>query len=132
MTLACDRVQDLASGYVLGALDAADMAAVREHLSTCPNSHPELREMGGVLPYLGGSLAPVEPPRHLRAAVLSAVQAEMSARSAEHAPVPVAARPRRPAYSNGRWGAGASWRISQAKYPLSSYRALSEVILRTG
>ena len=89
MTFACDQVQDLASGFVLGALDAAEMAAVREHLSTCHNSHPELCEMGGVLPYVGGSLAPVEPPRHLRAAVLAAVQADMRARSAENATISV-------------------------------------------
>jgi len=83
--ISCDRVRDLAPGYVLGALDAADMAAVREHVATCRKPHPELGELGGVVSYLGGSLEPVEPPRHLRAAVLAAVQAEMEARRAETA-----------------------------------------------
>jgi hypothetical protein len=83
MAIACDRVRDLAPGFVLGALDAADMAAVREHLTTCTKPHPELREMGGVLPYLGGSLDPVEAPKHLRAAVLAAAQADLRARVAQ-------------------------------------------------
>jgi hypothetical protein len=85
MAIACDRVRDLAPGFVLEALDAADMAALREHLSTCPKPHSELREMGGVVPYLGGSLDPVEPPKHLRAAVMAAAQADLRARSAEKA-----------------------------------------------
>ena len=85
MAIACDRVRDLAPGFVLGALDPAEMAAVRDHLSTCAKPHPELREMGGILPYLGGSLDPVEPPKHLRAAVMAAALEELRARSAEKA-----------------------------------------------
>ncbi len=61
------------------------MASVREHLSTCAKPHPELREMGGVVPYLGGSLDPVEPPKHLRAAVMAAALEDLRARSAEKA-----------------------------------------------
>jgi hypothetical protein len=75
----------MAPGYVLGALDPAEMAAVREHLAGCSMPHPELGEMGGVLTYLGASLEPVEPPRHLRAAILAAVQADMAARYATEA-----------------------------------------------
>ena len=58
------------------------MASVRRHLETCGLSHPELRELGGVLPYLAGSLEPVEPPRHLKSAVLAAIQADIDARHA--------------------------------------------------
>lgn len=61
------------------------MASVREHLSTCAKPHPELHEMGGVVPYLGGSLDPVEPPKHLRAAVMAAALEDLRARSAEKA-----------------------------------------------
>jgi hypothetical protein len=85
MVIACDRVRYLAPGFVLGALEEAETASVREHLSTCAKPHPELREMGGVLPYLGGSLDPVEPPRHLRAAVMAAALEDLRARSAENA-----------------------------------------------
>ena len=82
MAIDCDRVLDLAPGFVLGALDGAEMAAIREHLATCRKPHPELSEMGGVLAYLGGSLDPVEPPRHLRAAVLAAAREDLRARVA--------------------------------------------------
>jgi hypothetical protein len=85
MTIRCDRVRELAPGFVLGALDAADMAAVHEHLIGCRDPHPELRELGGVLPYLATLLEPVEPPARLRAAVIAAAQADLAAhpRSAE-------------------------------------------------
>jgi len=85
MTIRCDRVRELAPGFVLGALDAADMAAVHQHLIGCRDPHPELRELGGVLPYLATSLEPVEPPARLRAAVIAAAQADLAAhpRSAE-------------------------------------------------
>jgi hypothetical protein len=85
MNISCDRVRDLAPGFVLGALDAAEMDAVREHLNTCAQPHPELREMGGVLAYLGGSLDPVEPRTNLRAAVMAAAQADLLSRSPERA-----------------------------------------------
>jgi len=85
MTIRCERVRELAPGFVLGALDAADMAAVHEHLIGCRDPHPELRELGGVLPYLATLLEPVEPPARLRAAVIAAAQADLAAhpRSAE-------------------------------------------------
>lgn len=96
MAIACERVREIASGFVLGALDPAEMTAVREHLDRCRKPHPELRELGGVLPYLAVSLQPVEPPRHLRAAVLAVVEADMRARRREAAaatpePVPAVA-----------------------------------------
>ena len=92
MTIACDRVRNLASGFVLGALDPAEMAAVREHLEGCSMPHPELCEMGGVLPYLGGSLEPVEPSARLRAAVLAAARADLATRRSE-APAPFMTAP---------------------------------------
>ena len=83
MNISCDRVRDLASGFVLGALDPAEMDAVREHMTSCAQPHPELREMGGVVSYLGGSLDPVEPRTNLRAAVMAAIQADLRSRSPE-------------------------------------------------
>ncbi len=85
MAIGCDRVRDLAPGFVLGALDPAEMAAVREHLKVCTKAHPEMREMGGVVPYLGGSLNPIEPPKHLRAAVMAAALEDLRARTPEKA-----------------------------------------------
>ncbi len=81
MPLSCDEVRDLAAGFVLGALDRAGMAAVREHLAGCPEAHQEFAELGGVVPYLADSLEPVPPPTALGARMLAAVAAEASART---------------------------------------------------
>ena len=74
--MTCDEARDLAAGFVLGALDPAEMAAVRDHLSTCVEPHPEFDELGGVVPYLADALEPVEPPATLGARVLAAVAAD--------------------------------------------------------
>jgi anti-sigma-K factor RskA len=79
MKLTCDDVRDLAAGYVLGALDAEEMAAVREHLADCPEAHAELADLGGVVPYLADSLEPIEPPPSLRTRLLAAAAADLPA-----------------------------------------------------
>jgi hypothetical protein len=82
MAITCSHVRDLAPGFVLGALDRAEMAAVREHLETCPRPHPEFRDLGGVVSYIGDSLVPIEPPEGLKAAVVAAARADLKARRA--------------------------------------------------
>jgi hypothetical protein len=63
-------------------------------MESCQLGHLELRELGGVVPYLAGSLEPVEPPRHLKSAVLAAIQADIDARRpAEPVRAPVVALP---------------------------------------
>ena len=57
--LTCDEVRDLAAPFVLGALDADEQGAVREHLATCAEPHPEFAELGSVVPALR-----VERDRH--------------------------------------------------------------------
>lgn len=76
--MTCDDVRDLAAGFVLGALEAAEDRAVREHLASCPEPHPEFAELGGVVPYLTESAAfeAVEPPAALRDRILAAAAAE--------------------------------------------------------
>jgi anti-sigma-K factor RskA len=86
MKLTCDDVRDLAAGFVLGALDAEEMAAVREHLAECPEAHAELAELGGVVPYLADALEPVEPPVSLRARLLQAAAADRTAMAPAAAP----------------------------------------------
>jgi len=76
MSLTCDDVRDLAAAYVLGALDAPEAAAVRAHLADCPEAHTEVEALGGVVPYLADTLAPVEPPAGLRARLLAAAAAD--------------------------------------------------------
>jgi hypothetical protein len=74
---------DLAPLYVLGALEDAEMAAVREHLATCPESHAEFEELGGVVPYLledpGTEL--VEPPTALGDRIMAAAAADLLERT---------------------------------------------------
>jgi anti-sigma-K factor RskA len=89
--LTCDEVRDLAGSFVLGALDADEAAAVREHLATCPEAHDEVDELGGVLPVLAASVAVVEPSEGLKARILAAAQADLDARHAATLPAPAAA-----------------------------------------
>jgi anti-sigma factor RsiW len=77
--LSCDEARELAAGFVLGALDPADEAAVRDHLATCSESHPEFATLGGVVPYLAESIEAVEPPAELRARLRAAIAAEVNA-----------------------------------------------------
>jgi hypothetical protein len=96
MAMTCDRVRELASGFVLGALDIDEMIAVQEHLEGCDKPHPEIEELGGVLGYLAILPPPAEPPAWLRESVIAAARAESPAlrrvgkttehRMAEHAP----------------------------------------------
>ena len=88
MTLTCRHIRELAPGFVLGALRRTELAAVREHLRTCSKPHPEIRELGGVVPYLGESVTPIEPAAGLKSTVLAAVQADMEARKAAPQPSP--------------------------------------------
>ncbi len=80
MTTTCEKVRDLAPGFVLGALEPDEMIAIREHLASCDKPHPEIRELGGVVPYLAQLVEPVEPPEALKSSILSAVRADISER----------------------------------------------------
>jgi hypothetical protein len=82
-----EQALDLAAGFVLGALEPAEESAVREHLRTCPESHDEFAELGGVVAYLAeADLELVEPPAALRDRIMAAAAADLAARSAEAAP----------------------------------------------
>ena len=54
MQLTHDEVVDLAPLYVLGSLEADEAEAVRLHLADCREPHPELEELGGVVPAARG------------------------------------------------------------------------------
>ena len=86
-----DEAVDLAAGYVLGALEPAEDAAVREHLATCDLPHPEFQEFGSVVPALLDldESQLVEPPSPLRDRVMAAAAADLGA-SAGAASVPPA------------------------------------------
>ncbi len=77
--LSCEQVRDLAEGFVLGALDPVQVHDVRDHLASCTNPHPEMDELGGVVPYLAESIEPVEPPVELQGRIMAAIDAELRA-----------------------------------------------------
>jgi anti-sigma-K factor RskA len=86
---------ELAGGYVLGALERAEEAAVRAHLASCPEAHDEFAELGGVVPYLvqGRGIELVEPPASLRDRVMAAAAADLADRRAAPAAPSAAAPP---------------------------------------
>lgn len=93
--LTCDEVRDLAAPFVLGALDADEMDAVRAHLAACAAPHAEFAELGSVVPVLAASVPQVEPPAGLKDRLMAAAAADLEARRA--ATPPVASEPAAPA-----------------------------------
>ncbi len=90
--LDCDEIRDLAAPFVLGALEEDEAAAVRDHLMTCPEAHPEFAELGSVLPVLAASAPVEEPPPTLKGRILAAAAAELEGRRAptsSEAPTPI-------------------------------------------
>ncbi len=79
-----DEALELAAAYVLGALERTEEAAVRDHLATCPEPHPEFEALGGVVPALVelGDLEIVEPPAALGERIMAAAAAERAERTA--------------------------------------------------
>jgi hypothetical protein len=84
---------DLAPLFVLGALEEAEMTSVREHLATCPESHAEFEELGGVVPYLldDPNLELVEPPAALGDRIMAAAAADLAERTESPATPPATA-----------------------------------------
>jgi anti-sigma-K factor RskA len=80
MTVDCAAVRDLAAGFVLGALDPNEDRAVRDHLATCREPHPEIAELGGIVPYLAETVEQVEPRAALKARVLATARADLETR----------------------------------------------------
>ncbi len=88
-----DEALDLAAGHVLGALEPAEDAAVREHLATCDRPHPEFEELGGVVPALLelDDTQLIEPPAALGDRIMAAAAADLAGRTAgaaAAAPIP--------------------------------------------
>jgi hypothetical protein len=75
-----DEVVDLAPLAVIGALGRAEEIAVREHLETCPEPHPEFAELGSVVTALLEDVDLVEPPAGLKARILAAAAADLETR----------------------------------------------------
>jgi anti-sigma-K factor RskA len=114
-----DEVLDLAASFVLGALDDDEMAAVRDHLASCREPHPEIVELAGVIPVFQAAVQPVEPSPALKERIMAAAAADLEVRrlSTERAdlgtPAPVA--PTRPSVTpRDRRQYGLSWALGIA------------------
>jgi anti-sigma-K factor RskA len=74
--MTCDEIRELAPLFVLGALEADEVAAIREHVDGCADAHAELVELGSVVPALAAAAEPIEPPAELRGRLMAAAAAE--------------------------------------------------------
>jgi hypothetical protein len=101
-----DEALDLAASFVLGALRDDEMAAVRAHLASCPESHDEFAELAGVVPVLHAAVQPVAPPPALKDRIMAAAAADLEARGQEAQGA--AAVPAAPAAVPAPAGAGAA------------------------
>ena len=79
--LTCDSVRDVAASFVLDALPEDEMAAVREHLATCPDPHPEIAELADVVAVLHAAVRPAEPPAALKDRIMAAAAADLEERT---------------------------------------------------
>jgi anti-sigma-K factor RskA len=100
--LTCDEVRDLAAAFVLGALDADEMDAVRRHLASCAEPHPEFAELGSVVPVLAASVPAIEPSAALKGRIMAAAAADLEAREALSARVPAPAATVAPSAAGSR------------------------------
>jgi anti-sigma factor RsiW len=75
MTLqyACSDVDALAGALALGAVDADELRATREHLATCTEPHAELRSLIGADAALAAGLEPIQPSAGLRDRLMATV-----------------------------------------------------------
>jgi len=85
LRITCASARDRAPFFVLGAMSPAEADAIRRHLATCPNPHPEFEELGSVVPYLADLPDAVEPPAGLRDRIIGAVVDEMRATARDEA-----------------------------------------------
>jgi hypothetical protein len=75
-----DEALDFAASFVLGALRDDEMAGVRAHLASCPESHDEFVELAGVVAVLQAAVQPVAPPPALKDRIMAAAAADLEAR----------------------------------------------------
>ena len=86
---------DLAPMYVLGGLEAEEVAAFEAHMATCEPCRQEVRELQEVTGFLPLAAEPVAPPQGMRARVLGNVLGHAQ-ESAEAKPAAAPAEPEAP------------------------------------
>lgn len=71
----CRDVDELAGALALGAVDADEARAAREHLQTCTEPHTELRSFLGSDAVLAAGLEPIQPSAGLRVRLMDSIAA---------------------------------------------------------
>ena len=74
--------EELAAGYVLGALEPDDEHVFQQHLSGCPVCEANVRELEAVAGELAYAAPPVEPPATLWAGIRREIRPEAARRPA--------------------------------------------------
>ena len=73
--LDCEGADELAAAYGLGAVDAAESAAVERHLAGCDRPHVDARELIAAAALVPAGLEPVAPSATLRGRLLATAAA---------------------------------------------------------
>jgi anti-sigma-K factor RskA len=84
----CQQVDELAAGYVLGAVTAEQREEIEAHLETCSEHSMVLREMRATVGVLHHAVPEHEPSSNLKSRILAAARADVVA---EQAPAPAPA-----------------------------------------
>jgi anti-sigma factor RsiW len=84
------ELEELAAGYVLGALEPDDEQAFQRHLEGCPTCQANVRELEAVVGELAYSAPPVDPPETVWAGIRRQIKPE-ARRGAVPRPVPTPA-----------------------------------------
>ena len=92
MDLTHDEALELGAAFVLDALDADELDAMRAHLATCPLEHDELVALASAVPVLAAGIPQLEPSAGLRDRILAAAAADVADRTST-APGPVTDQP---------------------------------------
>lgn len=118
MTLryACRDVDELAGALALGAVDADEARAAREHLEACPEPHLELRSLLGADAVLAAGLDPIQPGAALRQRLMDSVA---SLPRGEVAAAPSAAPAALPEPVRGQRRGWLDWLSPQVARPLA-------------
>ena len=93
--------EELAAGYVLGALEPDDEHLFQQHLGGCPVCEANVRELEAVVGELAYAARPIEPPDTVWAGIRREIRPEAARRTVLPAPA---------AGAEGRPGAGAGGR----------------------
>lgn len=112
-----------AAAYALGALEASEAEAFREHLATCVVCRDEVSAFGAVVEVLPLSAPPQPVPRALKRRVLADVRAEARASSP---------KPARPARRAGRIVTFSRPAFAAAATAMAVILAIGVVVLGSG